>query len=106
MNLVSRPGSSTGQSKWVLTTRLWVRVLPGLPERIHTLPKRTLSSIICPHGGYGETVITGVCGTSITGSIPVSRPMKKLPVFAGSFFIAVISTRIEYHPSLFLARSL
>jgi hypothetical protein len=29
-------------------------------------------------GDYGETVITPVCGTGITGSIPVSRPIKKL----------------------------
>ena len=28
------------------------------------------------HGGYGETVITLVCGTSITGSIPVGRPIE------------------------------
>ncbi len=28
------------------------------------------------NGGYGEMVITGVCGTSSTGSIPVSRPTK------------------------------
>ena len=28
------------------------------------------------YGGYGEMVITEVCGTSSTGSIPVSHPMK------------------------------
>lgn len=28
------------------------------------------------HGGHGETVITGVCGTSIPGSIPGGRPIK------------------------------
>ena len=37
------------------------------------------------HGGHGEKVITGVCGTSITGSIPVDRPTKKLSVFRGFF---------------------
>ena len=37
------------------------------------------------HGGHGEKVITGVCGTSITGSIPVDRPTQKnLPI--GRFF--------------------
>ena len=34
-----------------------------------------------PYGGHGEKVITGVCGTSITGSIPVDRPTK-LPKLA------------------------
>ena len=34
--------------------------------------------ILLSHGGHGETVITGVCGTSITGSIPVGRPTKTL----------------------------
>jgi hypothetical protein len=37
------------------------------------------------HGGHGEKVITGVCGTSITGSIPVDRPTKKLSVFPRVF---------------------
>lgn len=33
-------------------------------------------STVNQYGGYGEMVITGVCGTSSTGSIPVSRPTK------------------------------
>ncbi len=39
------------------------------------------------NGGYGEKVITGVCGTSVTGSIPVSRPITKPPTSVGGFVI-------------------
>lgn len=51
-----------------------VQFPPGVPGNLN-------------HGGYGETVITLVCGTSITGSIPVSRPMRKPPATAGGFLI-------------------
>ncbi len=44
------------------------------------LDKRTRIMYIANHGDHGETVITGVCGTSITGSIPVGRPIEKLSV--------------------------
>ena len=33
------------------------------------------------YGGYGEVVITLVCGTGVMGSIPVSRPIEKLVTF-------------------------
>ena len=32
------------------------------------------------NGGYGIMVITGVCGTLNSGSIPDSRPLRKNPL--------------------------
>lgn len=37
------------------------------------------------HGGYGEMVITAVCGTASTGSIPVSHPTKNPPGYGRVF---------------------
>jgi hypothetical protein len=43
--------------------------------------------LLARHGDHGETVITPVCGTGITGSIPVGRPSKKPSALAWGFLL-------------------
>ena len=50
-----------------------------LPERVTC--EDVLFLVSCAqalHGGYGEVVITLVCGTGVMGSIPVSRPIETI----------------------------
>lgn len=61
--------------------------------RLYREPRRVVNFLFTlytradsPYGGHGEKVITGVCGTSITGSIPVDRPTKT-PSFGWVFLI-------------------
>lgn len=48
------------------------------------------------HGGYGEMVITAVCGTASTGSIPVSHPNKKPPILGGFLFAKRSGATFQY----------
>ena len=61
------------------------QVREGRADRDDNVAVKIYSEIY--HGGYGETVITGVCGTSITGSIPVSHPIKEPSILEGSFIL-------------------
>lgn len=45
------------------------------------------------HGDYGEEVITALCGSAVTGSIPVSPPEANTFPMSGKYLVYVGSKR-------------